>query len=178
MVGPIVAATILGSTGAVLILIVVFAALASLLDSLLAATSSLLVEDVYRRVFRPGASGGELRLAARAFVVILGALAVLLCWGRLTTLAETIQFTGAFVASTIWPIAAGLYWPHTNRHSTLAGMVLGTLAGLWAYFGVGFYAAALVGGGVSMLCVAVGSKLYPQSFDWAALTALRPPEDK
>ena len=104
MVGPLVVANLLGVAGAVLIFIIVFASLASSLDSLLAATSDLLVEDVYRRMFRPGASGPELRRASQGIVVALGALSIVLCWPRLTTLAELIQFTGAFVASTIWPI--------------------------------------------------------------------------
>ncbi len=100
---------------------------------------------------------------------------MILCWFKITTLAELIQFTGAFVASTIWPIAAGLYWPHLNRHAAVAGMVLGTAAGLTAYFAIGFYTAALVGAAVSMLCVVLGTWMAPQGFDWRRLAALRAP---
>jgi Na+/proline symporter len=177
MVGPLVVANLLGQVGAVLIFIIVFSSLASSLDSLLAATSDLLVEDIYRRL-RPEAKGSELRTAARGIVLILGVLAVILCWFRITTLAELIQFTGAFVASTIWPIAAGLYWPHLNRHAAVTGMVLGTAAGLTAYFAIGFYTAALVGAAVSMLCVVLGTWMAPQSFDWSRLAALRAPEER
>src|SRR5690606_32683044 len=63
MVGPMVAAEFLGTTGAVLVLVMVFAPLSSSLDSLLAATGILVVEDVYRRHFRPNASAVEMRRA-------------------------------------------------------------------------------------------------------------------
>jgi len=177
MVGPLVAATLMGKLGAVLIFIVVFSSLASSLDSLLAATSDLLVEDVYRRLLRPRATGAELRRAARIIVLSLGIVSIALCWPKLATLAKVIAFTGAFVASTIWPIAAGLYWENANRHAATAGMLLGTIAGLGAYFTVGWYTAALVSGTVSMLCVLAG-RLWPQSFAWGKLAELREPEEE
>jgi len=63
MVGPLVAAHLLGSGGAVLVFIVVFAALASSLDSLLAATADLILTDIYEGAFpaprqRRGAGDG------------------------------------------------------------------------------------------------------------------------
>ena len=171
MVGPLVAASVLGKAGAVLTFIVVFSSLASSLDSLLAATSDLLVEDIYRRLIRPQATGKQLRSVARILVFSLGVLSIALCWPKLATLARVIAFTGAFVASTIWPIAAGLYWKNANRHAATAGMMLGTAAGLTAYFVVGWYTAALVSGAVSMICVLVG-RLKPQAFDWGELAAM------
>jgi Na+/proline symporter len=177
MVGPLVVANVLGAGGAVLILIVVFASLASSLDSLLAATSDLLVEDVYRRVFRPNATSHELELGSKGIVVGLGLLALVLCWGRVTTLAELIAFTGAFVSSTIWPIAAGLYWRRANRHAATAGMVFGSVAGLAAYFTVGFFVAALVGATISMISVLLGAVLAPESFDWQQIKDIRRAEE-
>lgn len=173
MVGPLVVGELMGTVGALLILIIVFSSLASSLDSLLAATSDLLVEDVYRQLVRPQASERELRSAARLLVLGLGALAIVLCWGRITTLAELIQFTGAFVASTIWPIVAGLYWKSTNRVAVSLAFTLGSLAGLTAYFTLGFYTAALVGAAVSMMCVCLGTWLWPEPFDWSRLSAMR-----
>jgi Na+/proline symporter len=178
MVGPLVVADLMGQVGAVLILVIVFASLASSLDSLLAATSDLLTEDVYRRLLRPRASGTELRMASRGLVLLLGTLSIVICWQRLTTLAEMIQFTGAFVASTIWPIAAGLYWEKTNRMAVTVAMIAGTGAGLTAYFAIGFFTAALVGAAVSMVCVLAGTWLFPQSFEWRDLARLRGPEER
>src|SRR5690606_15969628 len=74
MVGPLVAARLLGATGAIFIFIVVFSALASSLDSLLAATSDLIVQDGYRRHFRPRASDATMRYAAKVTIVLLGVI--------------------------------------------------------------------------------------------------------
>ncbi|MCO6412423.1 MAG: sodium:solute symporter family protein [Thiogranum sp.] len=174
MVGPMVAANLLGVTGAVLVLLMVFAALSSSLDSLLAATSILVVEDIYRRHLKPHASAEDMRRAAARIIVGLGVLTWLLCAPRLTTLAELLYFTGAFVASTIWPIAAGLFWRRANAAAAVAGMVLGSAAGLYSYFAIGFYVAALVGAAVSMLCVVAGSLLAPREFDWKQLGEAHP----
>jgi Na+/proline symporter len=176
MVGPMVAGELLGVTGAVLVLIMVFSALSSSLDSLLAATSILIVEDIYRRHLRPAASALQMRRAAASTIVGLGVATWLLCIPRLATLAELLHFTGAFVASTIWPIAAGLYWRKTNRIGAVAAMIVGSAAGLAAYFLIGFYVAALVGAFVSMTIVLSSTWLRPQDFDWAELAELHPYE--
>lgn len=169
MVGPLVAAELLGAGGAILVFILVFAALASSLDSLLAATSDLILTDLYKGHFRPFASEEELAKAARWIVLGLGIFAWLVCLPRLTTLAELLYFTGAFVASTIWPVAAGLFWRHVNPYGATLAMVLGTVAGLASYFLIGFYVAALVSAAVSMTIVVLSSWLRPCAFEWDAL---------
>ena len=176
MVGPMIAAEILGTAGAVLVLIMVFAALSSSLDSLLAATSILVVEDIYRRHLKPDATAVQMRAATARIIVGLGILTWLLCAPRIATLAELLYFTGAFVASTIWPIAAGLFWRRANTTGAVSGMVLGSLAGLYSYFAVGFYVAALVGAAVSMVCVLVTSLLVPAAYDWNDLEERHPHE--
>jgi Na+/proline symporter len=169
MVGPMVAAKLLGFGGAVLVFIVVFSALASSLDSLLAATADLILQDIYRGHFRPRASTEELRKAARWVVLLLGIVTWLLCLPRLTTLASLLYFTGAFVASTIWPIAAGLYFKNASSTGATLAMLSGTIIGLWSYFTIGFYVAALVSAAVSMLIVLVSMRVKPDQFDWAIL---------
>ena len=174
MVGPMVAAKVLGTTGAVLVLIMIFSALSSSLDSLLAATSILVVEDIYRRHLRPDASAAHLRKATSWIIVGLGVLTWLLCAPRVATLAELLYFTGAFVASTIWPIGAGLFLRRANRVGAISGMILGSIAGIISYFAIGFYVAALVGAAVSMACVLVGMATRSESFDWHRLSERRP----
>ena len=169
MVGPLVAASLLGEGGAILIFIVVFAALASSLDSLLAATSDLVLTDFYKGHWRPDASPEELARAARWVVLALGLLTWGLCLPRLATLAELLHLTGAFVASTIWPIAAGLYWRRANRAGACWAMLLGTASGLLAYWAIGFYVAALVSAAMSMIIVWSAARLRPESFEWHRL---------
>ncbi|MFP5507462.1 MAG: sodium:solute symporter family transporter, partial [Gammaproteobacteria bacterium] len=159
--------------GAIVVFVVVFSALASSLDSLLAATSDLVLQDIYRGHLRPRATPEELRRAARWVILALGLVAWLLCLPRLTTLAAMLHFTGAFVASTIWPIAAGLYWKRVNPAGAVLAMVAGTTLGLTAYFLIGFYVAALVSAAVSMGVLLLTTWLAPREFDWAHLNEAR-----
>jgi Na+/proline symporter len=157
---------VLGTAGAVLVLIMVFSALSSSLDSLLAATSILVVEDIYRRHLNENATAAHLRRATVWVIVGLGVLTWILCAPRIATLAELLYFTGAFVASTIWPIAAGLFLRKASSAGAISGMLFGSLAGIVSYFTIGFYVAALVGAAVSMLCVLTGIALTTHRFDW------------
>ncbi len=171
MVGPLVAANVLGVGGAVLLFIVVFSAIASSLDSLLAATSDLVVEDIYRRHLRPNATPTQLRRAASTTIVALGVLTWVIVALDISTLAKLLNFAGALVASTIWPIAAGLYWRRTNPLSATLGMALGSIGGLLAYFLIDWYVAALVGAAISMTIVLALTFVRPSDFDWRRLGA-------
>lgn len=170
MVGPMVAAKLLGFTGAVIVFIVVFSSLASSLDSLLAATSDLILQDIYRGHINPQASDAQLRHMAKLIIILLGIVTWFICLPRITTLGSLLQYLGAFVASTIWPIATGLYWKRANATGALLAMVLGTTSGIWAYFAIGFYVAALVSATVSMMIVLISVWLNHSEFDWTSLS--------
>ena len=169
MVGPMIAARLMGVGGAILVFIVVFAALASSLDSLLAATADLITQDIYKGHLRPEANETELRGAAKVVIITLGLVTWLLCMPRLTTLGELLFFMGAFVASTIWPILTGLYWKQVNPTGAAFAMLFGTIGGLIAYFQIGFYVAALVSTAVSMLIVFSSTMIRPHAYDWQQL---------
>lgn len=174
MVGPLVAARLFGTGGAIIIFVIIFSALASSLDSLLAATSDLIVEDIYRKHIHPTATQETLKKASIVTVLLLGVVTWALSFPRLENLASLLHFTGALVASTIWPIAAGLYWKKTSRMGAFLGMVAGSISGLIAYEWIGFYVAALVGAAVSMAFTILFSILRPEKFDWASLNEHRP----
>jgi len=173
MVGPMVSAKLLGFTGAVIVFIVVFSSLASSLDSLLAATSDLILQDIYRGHINPDASDEQLRRIAKMIIVLLGGITWLVCLPRIATLGSLLQYLGAFVASTIWPIAAGLYLKKANATGAFLAMLLGTLSGIWAFFGIGFYVAALVSAIVSMSIVLLSIWLVPDDFAWERLNEVK-----
>jgi Na+/proline symporter len=169
MVFPVVAATLLGTVGAVLVFIVVFAALASTISGLLAATATLLTEDIYRRLINPDADDDRLRQVARFLVGGLGVLTMALSWNYVTTMYGLLLLTGALVGSTVWPIACGLYWEKANRQAAFVAMLVGSAAGLTFYFAVSSFAAALIAFVVSAAIMVVWTTLRPQSFDWDIL---------
>nr|WP_202899412.1 hypothetical protein [Kordiimonas gwangyangensis] len=139
---------------------------------MLAATSDLIVKDIYKGHLRKNASGPELRKAAVAIILGLGALTWVLSVPKMATLGSLLHFTGAFVASTIWPIAVGLLFRKGNGTLASLAMVLGTASGLYAYFAIGFYVAALVSAAVSMLVMLFALMSKP-TFDWAELSEAR-----
>ncbi len=169
MVGPLVSATILGKTGSIIVFAVLFCSLASSIDSLLAATSDLLTEDIYRKMVNPDADDKKLRRVSAGIIIGLGLFAWAVCLPKIGTLATVLFFAGPMVGSTIWPIATGLFWKKANTKGALTGMVAGSVIGLIAYFQIGWYAASLIGAAVSMLVVIIATKLAPGDFDWKVL---------
>ena len=169
MVFPVMAADLLGAGGAALVFVVVFASLTSTLDSLLASTADLLAEDVYFRLLRPQATDAQLKLAARQMVVGLAVITLVLSWPRLDSLASVLFFTGALVASTVWPVACGLYWSSANRWAAIVAMAAGSAVGLSAYVLIAPYCAAVFSAAVSAVVMVVGSRLQPEGFDFNRL---------
>lgn len=178
MVGPLVAGKLLGTLGAIIVFIVVFSALASSLDSLLAATSDLITEDIYKGHINPSASDKQVQLANKLIIIGLGILAWLLCLPKVSTLASLLYFMGAFVASAIWPIVLGIYYRRANGLTAALAMLLGTLSGLFAYFSIGFYVAALVSCAVSLVVMITGSVLVNARFDFDTIGTEKKPQER
>lgn len=166
MVGPLVAGEILGPVGAVIVFLVVFASLGSSIDSLLAATSDLLTEDVYKKMIHPSVNEKTLRWISAGIIVLLGLLTWGICLPRPPDLILVLFLSGPLVASAIWPVLAGLYWKRTNKAGALWAMLLGSGSGLLAYFQIGWYTASLLSAVVSLLVVVLSTLAFPQTYDW------------
>ncbi|WP_223668566.1 sodium:solute symporter family protein [Kangiella shandongensis] len=169
MVGPMVAAKLLGDIGAIFVFIVVFSALASSLDSLLAATSDLVTRDIYNGLIDKAASKEKLHKLSKLVILGLGVVTWILCLPKITTLGALLNFTGAFVASTIWPIVLGLYQRRMSGNFVTAAFVLGTTCGLIGYHMIGFYVAALFSCITSFVICMVGLIVKDDKFDWQRL---------
>lgn len=169
MVFPIVASKLLGITGAVLVFLVVYSSLASSIDSVLKATSDLLTEDIYRQLINPKATDKQLLAASKFFIIALGILTIILSWNYVTTMYGLLLLTGALVASSVWPIATGIYWKTANRKGAIYGMLFGSISGLLTYFFISNLGAALVGMLVSAIIVVSYAKIKPENFDWEIL---------
>lgn len=171
MVFPVVASTLLGKVGAALVLIIVFAALASTLSSLLTTTAAAFTQDIYRQFQNPKANDDQIRKVSRLWVGILAGATILLSWNYVTSLYQILLFTGALVGSTVWPVCAGLYWKRANGKSAFLAMLLGSVSGLSFYFLVSSFAAALIGFIVSALVTVVGTAVSKTEFQWSTLQA-------
>lgn len=169
MVGPLVAANILGPIGAVIVFIVLFCSLASSIDAVLAAISDLITQDIYRKIFKPQATEKQLKKFSVSMILLVGFIAWVICLPRIGTLASILFFAGPMVGSTIWPIATGLFWKKANAKGAIWGMLLGSTFGLISYFYLGWYTSSLVGASVSMVTVLICTYFFPTNFDWKKL---------
>ncbi|MDF1849215.1 MAG: hypothetical protein P1U85_00160 [Verrucomicrobiales bacterium] len=166
--GPTVAAAVLGNAGlgafaGVLILVVLFCSMASSIDSLLAATSDLLIRDVNEGLFKHKVDEKRFRKLAAIVILSVGALTWLLAaphW----PIINALFISGPLVGSLIWPVIAGLFWKRVNRGFVIAGILAGSALGVWAYFTLGWFTASLVGAGVSMVATLLGRFISPGPF--------------
>lgn len=169
MAGPLVAGKLLGSFGAMVLFIVVFCSLGSSIDSLLAATSDLLTEDVYRKMINPSASDARTRKMATYIIIGLGVATWLICYGRLGNLIVVLFLSGPLVSSAIWPVLGGLYWKKQNRTGAIVAMVFGSVVGLYCYWEIGWFVASLISTLISMCCMLVSNLVSTRTYDWSEL---------
>jgi len=169
MVGPMVAGQILGPIGAMVVFVVVFCSLGSSIDSLLAATSDLLVEDVYKKMIAPKASEQRVRRISSFVILGLGLITWLICLPRIGDLIVVLFLSGPLVGSAIWPIITGLYWKRATSAGAISGMLLGSSAGLIAYFTLGWFTATLIATTVSMIAVITATFFSTSDFNWESL---------
>lgn len=170
MTGPLIAGKLLGSAGAVILFVVIFCSLGSSIDSLLAATSDLLAEDVYKKMINPEVSDQKLRRVSTGIIIGLGVVTWLICLPRIGNLMSVLFFAGPFVGSAIWPVITGLYVERANQIGAIFSMLVGSLVGLYSYFEYGWYTASLVATVVSMVITLVSIGLSRTRFDWAKLS--------
>jgi urea-proton symporter len=168
-VGPLVASSVLGKSGAILVFIVVFCSLASSIDSLLAATSDLLVEDVGRKMLGVGQNEDQLRMVSKLVICGLGILTWILC-AREMNLLEILFLSGPLVASAIWPVLGGLYWKRASSSGAVLAMILGSVVGLVAYYKLGWYTASLISAAISMGVMLIFTSFQKQDFDWNTIS--------
>ena len=168
MVFPIVVSKLLGPAGAVLVLIIVYSALASTVSSVLTASSNLLVQDIYKRAFKPDATDEQIVKYVRYTIVGMAVITVILVWNQPASMYQVLYLTGSAVAATIWPIAFGIYNSKVNRTAVLVAMLCSVGFGLVAYFTISSYAAPVVSALIGLVVISVGTKFSPDnsfSFD-------------
>lgn len=166
--GPTVAAAVLGQSGfgmisGALILIVLFCSMASSIDSLLAATSDLLIRDVREGLLGKKHDEKDFRKIAGFVIIGVG----LVCWLLAAPhwpIIQALFISGPLVGSLIWPVIAGLFWEKINRSLVVFGILAGCVGGLFAYFQLGWFTASLAGTAISMMFTISARYIAPTPF--------------
>lgn len=190
LVPPAVATELLGSSGAVLILIMLFMAITSTGSAESIAVASLISYDIYREYINPEATGEQILFVSRCVVVvfglIMGAFAILLFEIGLS-LGWVYLFMGVVIGSAVVPLWNMMTWKKASgtgaviaAWSGLTLAVLGWLVGAKVQSGtvnvetLGTNAVMLSGNLIAILSSAAIHYVWsmwidPQDYDFAEL---------
>ena len=183
---PFAATALLGTGGAVALLIVLFMAVTSCASAELIAVSSILTFDIYKTYLKPSATPDQLIFVAHIGIGIWGfVMAIFACiWNAIgIDLGWLFLVMGLLIGGAVFPAAFTITWKGQTKEGAIAGAVTGLCAGLIAwlvtahqYYGslsvtttgmeyptlAGNLAAIMVG-----LIVSVSVSLArPAEFDW------------
>lgn len=186
------ASALLGTSGAVALLIVLFMAVTSCASAELIAVSSLLTFDVYKAYIKPKASLESLIFVSHVCICIFGlTMAIFACiWNAIgIDLGWLFLVMGLLIGGAVFPAAFAITWAGQSRAGAISGAISGLVAGLIAwlvtakqYFGevtvastgqeystlAGNLAAIMTG----LIVTVVVSLCKPQNFDWSITRAI------
>lgn len=150
LVPPAAAFVLLGNSGSVLILVMLFMAVTSAASGEQIAVSSLIAFDVYRTYINPRASGTRIVRVSRwtifGFGLLMGPVAVALNHMGID-LGWLYLFMGVLIGAAVFPIAFSISWLKCSSVAAIAGACVGTLLGVIAWF---FEGRARGGGSVTL----------------------------
>ena len=189
LVPPAVATHLMGKTGSVLILTMLFMAIVSTGSAESIAVSSLFSYDIYREYFNPEATGAQIlkvsRIVIVAFGLLMGAFSIVLDWMGLD-LGWIFLFMGIVIGSAVFPLWNMMTWDKASAQGAVyaawGGLTLGVLAWLIGCFiqsgdiNVGNLGTneVMLSGNLVAICSSgiihyVHSRMYPQDFDFNTL---------
>ncbi|MFS0752046.1 sodium/proline symporter PutP [Oceanobacillus sp. 1P07AA] len=131
-----------------ILLAAVIAAIMSTVSSQLLVTSSALVEDIYKAVFKSDASDKTYVMLSRAAVLLISIIAMLFAWQKNDTILGLVSFAWAGFGAAFGPvILLSLFWRKTTGSGALWGMIVGAITVfVWGYSPLTDYLYELVPG--------------------------------
>ncbi|MEH7222191.1 sodium/proline symporter PutP [Bacillus sp. JJ1566] len=111
-----------------IMLAAVLAAIMSTISSQLIVTSSALVEDLYKAVFKTDASDKRYVFLGRMAVLVVSIIAMALAWPNNESILKIVSFAWAGFGASFGPvILLSLYWRKITAKGALWGMVAGAI---------------------------------------------------
>lgn len=192
LVPPAVAQHLLGTGGAVLILIMLFMAVTSTGAAEQIAVSSLVAYDVYRTYINKNATGKQIifvsRLVIGLFGLLMGVFGIVLNKIGIS-LGWLYLFMGVVIGSAVAPVAFSIAWKKCSALAAVSGAIVGMVLAIivWLSYGATFEGGInvdnlgrdevmLAGNLVAILsslviCVVV-SCIRPDDCDWTATRSI------
>ncbi|MBR0382595.1 MAG: sodium/proline symporter [Eubacterium sp.] len=109
-----------------IILAGILAATMSTADSQLLATSSSVSQDLMQDFFGIELSQEKSMIVARATVIIIALIAIVLAWDPNSSVFRVVSFAWAGFGATFGPtMLLALFWKRSNRQGAVAGLIVG-----------------------------------------------------
>uniref|UniRef100_UPI00344D864C sodium/proline symporter n=1 Tax=Ruminococcus sp. TaxID=41978 RepID=UPI00344D864C len=104
-------------------------------DSQLLAASSSMSENILKGVFKVKLDEKKSMLVARAVLVIIAVLGVIIAWDENSSVFKVVSFAWAGFGATFGPVMlAALFWKRSNKEGAAAGMLAGgIMVFLWKF---------------------------------------------
>ncbi|BAC13307.1 sodium:proline symporter [Oceanobacillus iheyensis HTE831] len=131
-----------------ILLAAVIAAIMSTVSSQLLVTSSALVEDIYKAVFKSDASDKTYVILSRLAVLLISFIAIIFAWQKNDTILGLVSFAWAGFGAAFGPVVLlSLFWRKTTGTGALWGMIVGAISVfVWGYSPLADYLYELVPG--------------------------------
>ena len=131
------AVAVLGPTGGVLVLIILFMAVTAAGSAELIAVASLCTYDIYRTYINPEATGKQIVFVSRVTIAVCGAFmgafsCLLYAFG--IGLGWVYLFMGIMIGSAVYPIWCCLTWKKATGTAAVTAAFCGQAMGLTAWF--------------------------------------------
>lgn len=133
---PFAATALLGTGGAVALLIVLFMAVTSCASAELIAVSSILTFDVFKTYIKPAATPEQLITVAHIMIGVWGfVMAIFACvWNAIgIDLGWLFLVMGLLIGGAVFPAAFAITWKGQTKAGALSGAIAGLCAGLIAW---------------------------------------------
>ena len=104
-------------------------------DSQLLAASSSMSENILKGVFKIKMSDKLSMIIARAVLVVIAVLGVVIAWNPDSSVFRVVSFAWAGFGATFGPVMlTALFWKRSNKYGAIAGMVSGgVMVFLWKF---------------------------------------------
>jgi len=97
-------------------------------DSQLLAASSSMSENILKGVFNLKMSEKKSMLCARAVLLVIAVLGVILAWNKDSSVFRVVSFAWAGFGATFGPVMlTALFWKRSNKYGAVAGMIVGAV---------------------------------------------------
>lgn len=133
---PFAATALLGTGGAVALLIVLFMAVTSCASAELIAVSSILTFDIYKTYIKPAATPDQLITISRLMICVFGlTMALFACiWNAIgIDLGWLFLVMGLLIGGAVFPAAFSITWKGQTKAGAVSRAVTGLCAGLLAW---------------------------------------------